>query len=67
VPRHAILWFRRDLRLRATALAEAESGPLVCFIFDDRLITGGRFLRPHQPCSAARGAADLRELGSTSS
>ena len=70
-PGTAILWFRRDLRLHdLPALAEAaESGPLVpCFIFDDRLITGGRF-----PSSARTGfmlgcleelRRDLRELGS---
>ena len=67
----SIMWFRRDLRLNdLPALAEAAaSGRLIpCFVFDDRLITGGRF-----PSSARTGfmlgcleelRRDLRELGS---
>lgn len=45
----AVMWFRRDLRLRdLPALAEAASAPsiLPCFIFDDRLLAGGRFPSP---------------------
>jgi deoxyribodipyrimidine photo-lyase len=47
--RTSIVWFRRDLRVHdLPALAAAvESGPVVpCFIFDDRLLTGGRFVSP---------------------
>ena len=42
----AIMWFRRDLRvhdLPALADAAAHASVLPCFIFDDRLLTGGRF------------------------
>ena len=45
----AVMWFRRDLRIHdLPALAESASAPsiLPCFIFDDRLITGGRFVSP---------------------
>lgn len=64
------MWFRRDLRLKdLPALAEAAHADsiLPCFIFDDRLLTGGRF-----PSSArtqfmlgclAELRTDLRELG----
>jgi len=44
--RPAIMWFRRDLRthdLPALAEAAAASSILPCFIFDDRLLTAGRF------------------------
>lgn len=64
------MWFRRDLRTHdLPALAEAARADsiLPCFIFDDRLLTGGRFI------SARRTAfmldclrslrSDLRELG----
>ncbi|MFA9401178.1 MAG: deoxyribodipyrimidine photo-lyase, partial [Acidobacteriota bacterium] len=42
------MWFRRDLRVRdLPALAEAATGQILpCFIFDDRLISGGRFVSP---------------------
>jgi len=42
----AIMWFRRDLRIHdLPALAEAAAHPsvLTCFIFDERLLTEGRF------------------------
>ena len=42
----AIMWFRRDLRVHdLPALAEAALAPsiLPCFVFDERLLTGGRF------------------------
>jgi len=43
------MWFRRDLRVHdLPALAAAvEAGPVVpCFVFDERLLTGGRFASP---------------------
>ncbi len=45
----SIMWFRRDLRVHdLPALAEAAgTGPVLpCFIFDERLLTGGRFVSP---------------------
>jgi len=45
----SVVWFRRDLRVYdLPALAAAvEAGPVVpCFIFDDRLLTRGRFVSP---------------------
>ena len=45
----SIVWFRRDLRVHdLPALATAvEAGAVVpCFIFDERLLTGGRFVSP---------------------
>jgi len=64
------MWFRRDLRthdLPALAEAARAGAILPCFIFDDRLLTGGRFV------SARRTGfmlgcleelrRDLRELG----
>ncbi len=45
----SIVWFRRDLRVHdLPALAAAvEAGPVVpCFVFDHRLLTGGRFVSP---------------------
>ncbi len=45
----AVMWFRRDLRINdLPALAEAAGAPAIlpCFVFDDRLITGGRFPSP---------------------
>lgn len=42
----SILWFRRDLRthdLPALARASEFDGVLPCFVFDDRLISNGRF------------------------
>ncbi len=44
----AIMWFRRDLRVHdLPALAEAAAGPVLpCFVFDDRLLTNGRFVSP---------------------
>lgn len=70
--RPAIMWFRRDLRTHdLPALAEASSAPsiLPCFVFDDRLLTRGRF-----PSSARTGfmlgcleelRESLRALGAT--
>ncbi|MBK8295514.1 MAG: deoxyribodipyrimidine photo-lyase [Solirubrobacterales bacterium] len=54
----ALMWFRRDLRIHdLPALAEAASAPsiLPCFVFDDRLASGGRFASPAESasCSAA--------------
>jgi len=40
------MWFRRDLRIHdLPALAEAALAPTIvpCFVFDERLLTGGRF------------------------
>jgi len=66
----AIMWFRRDLRvhdLPALAAAARAESILPCFIFDDRLLTRGRF-----PSAARTGfmlgclaelRANLRELG----
>ena len=45
----AVMWFRRDLRIHdLPALAEAASASsiLPCFVFDDRLISRGRFVSP---------------------
>ena len=45
----SIMWFRRDLRVHdlPALAAAAESGPVVpCFVFDRRLLTGGRFVSP---------------------
>ena len=47
----AIMWFRRDLRTRdLPALAEAARSDRVvpCFVFDERLLTGGRFVSPRR-------------------
>lgn len=66
----AVMWFRRDLRTHdLPALAEgARAGSILpCFIFDDRLLTGGRFVSPRRTAfmlgclEALRN--DLRELG----
>lgn len=66
----AVMWFRRDLRTRdLPALAEAARADAIlpCFIFDDRLLTGGRFVSARRSAfmlgclEALRG--DLRELG----
>lgn len=43
------MWFRRDLRVHdLPALTEAAAGAriLPCFVFDERLLTGGRFVSP---------------------
>ena len=42
----SVMWFRRDLRVRdhpALAAAAAHEGCVPVFVFDDRLITAGRF------------------------
>ena len=64
------MWFRRDLRIHdLPAMAEAASTSSVvpCFIFDDRLITGGRFLSPARTAfmlgCLKELRNDLRELG----
>lgn len=64
------MWFRRDLRTTdLPALAEAARADriLPCFIFDDRLLTGGRFTSPRRT-SFMLGCLkslrqDLRDLG----
>lgn len=43
------MWFRRDLRINdlpALAEAAAAASILPCFVFDDRVISGGRFVSP---------------------
>ncbi len=60
----SIMWFRRDLRVHdLPALAAAsEAGPvLCCFIFDDRLLTGGRFVSPTRVRFMLGCLADLRK------
>jgi deoxyribodipyrimidine photo-lyase len=60
----AIMWFRRDLRVHdLPALAEAAaSGKVVpCFIFDDRLLTGGRFVSATRVSFMLGCLADLRD------
>ena len=66
----SVMWFRRDLRTHdLPALAEAARAGriLPCFIFDDRLLSRGRFVSPRRTAfmlgcleSLRR---DLRELG----
>jgi deoxyribodipyrimidine photo-lyase len=66
----AILWFRRDLRthdLPALARAAEFDSILPCFVFDDRLISKGRFPSPRRVefmlgCLAEL-RSHLRELG----
>jgi deoxyribodipyrimidine photo-lyase len=66
----AILWFRRDLRthdLPALARAAEFDSILPCFVFDDRLISNGRFPSPRRVefmlgCLAEL-RQDLRDLG----
>ena len=66
----AVLWFRRDLRthdLPSLARAAEFDSLLPCFIFDDRLISKGRFPSPRRVefmlgCLAEL-RNDLRELG----
>lgn len=58
------MWFRRDLRVHdLPALATAvASGPVVpCFIFDERLLTGGRFVSPTRVRFMLGCLASLRE------
>ncbi|MGB0119701.1 MAG: deoxyribodipyrimidine photo-lyase [Solirubrobacterales bacterium] len=60
----AIMWFRRDLRthdLPALAAAAAADSILPCFIFDDRLLTGGRFTSPARTSFMLGCLAELRE------
>ena len=66
----AIMWFRRDLRIHdLPALTEAAAHDLVvpCFIFDDRLLNGGRFVSPARTAFMLGCLEDLRrslrELG----
>ncbi len=60
----SLVWFRRDLRLHdlpslATAVA---AGPIVpCFVFDDRLISQGRFPSPERTGFMLGCLAELRE------
>ena len=63
-PTVSLVWFRRDLRLHdlpalATAVGE---GPVVpCFVFDDRLISRGRFRSPGRTGFMLGCLAELRE------
>ncbi|MCB0859567.1 MAG: deoxyribodipyrimidine photo-lyase [Solirubrobacterales bacterium] len=69
-PSAAVMWFRRDLRTHdLPALAEAARADriLPCFIFDDRLLTRGRFVSARRTafmlgCLKAL-REDLREIG----
>ena len=60
----SLVWFRRDLRTHdLPALATAvEQGPVVpCFVFDDRLISIGRFPSAERVGFMLGCLADLRE------
>jgi deoxyribodipyrimidine photo-lyase len=66
----AVMWFRRDLRINdlpALAEAAAASSILPCFVFDDRLISGGRFVSPARTAfmlgCLEELRSDLRDLG----
>jgi deoxyribodipyrimidine photo-lyase len=59
-----IMWFRRDLRIHdlpALAAASAGSRTLPCFIFDQRLLTRGRFVSPTRTAFMLGCLADLRK------
>jgi deoxyribodipyrimidine photo-lyase len=60
----SIMWFRRDLRLHdLPALAAATAGDevLPCFIFDERLLTRGRFVSPTRTAFMLACLESLRE------
>ena len=60
----AVLWFRRDLRthdLPALARAAEFDSILPCFIFDDRLISKGRFPSPRRVEFMLGCLAELKE------
>ena len=56
------MWFRRDLRVHdLPALAHAAGGPVIpCFVFDERLLTAGRFVSPTRVRFMVGCLADLR-------
>lgn len=60
----SIVWFRRDLRLHdLPALAEAagSGNVLPCFIFDERLLGGARFVSPTRVRFMLGCLSDLRQ------
>ena len=60
----SLVWFRRDLRthdLPALATAATEGPVVPCFVFDDRLISKGRFPSPERVGFMLGCLSDLRE------
>ncbi|MBU3691576.1 MAG: deoxyribodipyrimidine photo-lyase, partial [Solirubrobacterales bacterium] len=60
----SLVWFRRDLRTHdlPTLATAVEQGPVVpCFVFDDRLISTGRFPSAERVGFMLGCLADLRE------
>ncbi len=58
------MWFRRDLRthdLPALAEASRAAGIVPCFIFDDRLLTRGRFVSPRRTAFMLGCLGSLRD------